>query len=243
MERLQLLILSQDPSLVGLVRATLQGLDAAGCYIGTNSAPALELLRSRHFDGIILDCNDLACAQEILTRIRRGPSNRQAPVVAVGHSATDMRTIQDSGVNFTVCKPVSPATIKALLNKAFGAMQREHRRYFRYGVSVPVSIGTKKECFTSARLINVSAEGLAVLLRRSAKPEGTVSLRFDLPSIEPFRIGAEGEVAWADAEGRIGINLSHMPVEARRKYCEWLDVLHSQLEFRRLTEEASQCKP
>jgi tRNA(Phe) wybutosine-synthesizing methylase Tyw3 len=61
-----------------------------------------------------------------------------------------------------------------------------------------------------------------------------------LPSIEPYRIDAEGEVAWADAKGRIGINLSHMPVKARRKYAEWLDVLHSQLEFRTLSEEASQ---
>ena len=36
----------------------------------------------------------------------------------------------------------------------------------------------------------------------------------------------------------MGIKLSHMPVEAWGKYAEWLDVLHGQHEFRRLTEEA-----
>ena len=75
------------------------------------------------------------------------------------------------------------------------------------------------------------------------KAEGTVNFSFDLPSIEPYRIEAKREVAWADAEGRIGIKLSHMSEEARRRYAEWLDVLHAQLEVRRLTEAASQSKP
>jgi len=137
-----------------------------------------------------------------------------------------------------VLKPVSPGTIKAQLNKAFDALQKEHRPYFRYTVNLPIFVGTEKEGFTPARLINVSAEGMAVLVRRSAQLEGAVSLRFDLPSIDPYRIAAEGEIAWTDAEGRMGIKLSHMPVEARGKYAEWLDVLHGQHEFRRLTEEA-----
>jgi len=214
-ERLQLLIFSQDSSLVGFVRAALQDLGVAGAHFDTDSARTLEILRSRHFDGIILDCNDLACAREILTRIRGGPSNRQTPVTAIVNDATDLRGIQSSGANFNVCKPVSPATLKAHLNKAFDAIRKEHRRYFRCAVSVPLFVGTEKDGFTSARLINVSAEGLAVLLRRSPKLEGTVSLRFDLPSIEPYRIDAEGEIAWADDESRMGIKVSHMPQEAR----------------------------
>jgi CheY-like chemotaxis protein len=243
MERLQLLISSQDSGLVGLVRAALQDLGVAGSYFDTDSARALEVLRSRHFDGIVLDCNDLACAQQILATIRRGPSNRQTPVIAIVNHVTDMRAIQSAGANFNLCKPVSPGTLKAQLSKAFDAIQKEHRRYFRYTVSLPLFVGTGKESFTSARLINVSAEGLAVLFRRSENLEGVVKFRFDLPSIDPYRIDAEGEIAWTDAEGRMGIKLSHMPTEARRKYAEWLDVLHSQHEFLRLTEEANQRKP
>jgi CheY-like chemotaxis protein len=100
MERLQSWILSQDSSLVGFVRAALQNLGVAGCYFDTDSTRALEVLRSRHFDGIILDCTDLACAQEILTGIRRGPSNRQTPVIAIVNDAMDMRAIQSYGANF-----------------------------------------------------------------------------------------------------------------------------------------------
>ena len=85
-----------------------------------------------------------------------------------------------------VLKPVSPGTIKAQLNKAFDALQKEHRPYFRYTVNLPIFVGTEKEGFTPARLINVSAEGMAALVRRSAQLEGAVSLRFDLPSIDPI---------------------------------------------------------
>ena len=74
MDRLQLLILSQDSRLVALVREVLQDLSVAGSYFGT-ATRALEVIGTRHFDGIILDCDDLASAQEILRRIRRGPSN------------------------------------------------------------------------------------------------------------------------------------------------------------------------
>jgi len=118
------------------------------------------------------------------------------------------------------------------------AIEKEHRRYFRYTVDLPLFVGTEKDSRTAAKLINISAEGLAVRLSRSVKLEGKVNLSFDLPSIEPYRIEARGEVVWADAEGRTGIKLSHMPEEARRRYTEWLDVLHAQHEFRRLTEEA-----
>jgi len=94
MDRLQLLILSEDPNLAGLVRAALQDLRVAGCYFGAESTRILEILGSRHFDVIILDCNDLACAQEILKRIRGGASNRQTPVIAIVNRTEDMRAIQ-----------------------------------------------------------------------------------------------------------------------------------------------------
>ena len=243
MDRLQVLILGEDPNLVRIVRAALQDLAIDGCHSCTDSAHALRVLERRHFDAIIVDCEDMACAQEVLTKIRSGPSNRQSPVITLLNGPADVRAIQSCGANFNVFKPVSSGTIKEQLSKAVDAMQKEHRRYFRYTVSLPLFVGTERQGFTCVRLINVSAEGLAVLVRTPAKPEGAVRVRFDLPSIEPYRIEAEGEIAWADAEGRVGIKLSNMPTEARRKYGEWLDVLHAQLEFRKLTQEASQCKP
>jgi CheY-like chemotaxis protein len=237
MERIQLLILSQDSELLALLRAILQDVAAESCHLPVDPARAFESLASRHFDGIILDCDDVASAKQILARIREGPSNRQSPVVAVLSGTAEMRAFRKGGANFCICRPISLENIRTQLNKAFDVIQREHRRYFRYPVSQPLFLGAEKDAVTSARLINVSAEGMAVSVLRPIKLQGTVRSRFDLPSIEPYQVEATADVIWADAEGRVGIKLLNMPSEARRKYSEWLDVLHAQLEFRRFAEE------
>jgi len=242
-ERLQLLILGQDPEIVALVRATLEGLGVAASYSSPDSTAASEILANHHFDGIILDCADPDWGREMLKKIGTGQSNRQSPIIAIVNSLTEVRAVQKSGVDLTICKPISRDTITSHLRRAFDAMQSEHLRYFRYPVSQPVWVGTKTDDLASARLLNVSQDGLALWLKTSRRLEGAVILTFDLPSIEPYRIEARGEIAWCDADGRIGIKIVHMPGEARRKYDEWLDVLHSQLEFRRLTDEANRGKP
>ena len=242
-ERLQVLILGQDPEIGALVRATLEDLGITGSCSSPDSTAASEILANHHFDGIILDCADPEWSREMLKKLRTGQSNCQSPVIAIVNSVTDVRAVQKSGVDLTICKPISRDTITSQLRRAFDAMQSEHLRYFRYPVSQPVWVGTKTDDLASARLLNVSQDGLALWLKTSRRLEGAVILTFDLPSIEPYRIEARGEIAWCDADGRIGIKIVHMPEEARRRYGEWLDVLHSQLEFRKLIQEVSQSKP
>jgi CheY-like chemotaxis protein len=237
-EPLQLLVLGEDSGLLALIRTAVEGAGFAGCYVGSNSNRVFELLARRHFDGIILDCDDMARAQEILTRTRGTPSNRQSPVIAVVDGSTALLAIQNYGISFIISKPLSELTLKKKLDEAFDAIEREHRRYFRYKVSLPLAVSARAGDLASARLLNVSAEGMAVRLSRSPRLDGAVAVASDLPSIEPFHIEAKGEIAWSDEDGRVGIKSLRMTPEARRKYGEWLDVLHSQLEFRRLGNEA-----
>lgn len=234
MDRLQVLILGQDRNLLSGMRAALQSPGVVGSHFRSDSVHALEALARRHFDGVIIECDDLARAQELVSKIRVGPSNRKCPVLAVLKNMTDQRTIPNSEANFTVCKP---AQIKAQLSQALDSMRCEHRRYFRYPADLPLLVGSEQGSFTTARLLNVSEEGMAFWVGRGVTLEGTIRLRFELPSIEPYRIEAKGEVAWRDAEGRTGIKLVYLAGDARRRYMEWLNVLRAQLDFRRLTEE------
>ena len=247
MDRLELLISGPDPNLFRIVRTALEDPGIAGCHFSADPAQAIEVLARRHFDGIILDCEVVASAQEVLSKIRKGPSNRQSPVVALLNSPAALPAIQTYAAVFTVFKPLSAAKIMKQLNNALDAMQEENRRYFRFTVTLPLLLGAGKNTspaesinteLVNAELINVSAEGIAVRLSRSIRPEGMLNLTFDLPSIDPYRIQAIGEVVWTDAQGRMGIKLCHMPLEARQRYTAWLDVLYAQHELRRLNEEA-----
>jgi len=79
-ERLQVLILVQDPETVALVRATLENLGVTASYFSPDSTAASEVLASHHFDGIILDCADPEWSREMLKKIRTRRSNRQSRV-------------------------------------------------------------------------------------------------------------------------------------------------------------------
>jgi CheY-like chemotaxis protein len=252
MDRLELLISGPDPNLFRIVRAALEDPGIAGCHFSTDPAQAIEVLARRHFDGIILDCEVIASAQEVLSKIRKGPSNRQSPVVALLNGPAALPAIQHYAAVFPVFKPVSAAKIMKQLTKALDAIQEENRRYFRFAVTLPLLLSTGentlpaertnaeriKADLINAEVINLSSEGMAVRLSRSIRPVGMLNLTFDLPSIDPYRIEAVGEVVWTDAQGRMGIKLCHMPLEARHRYTAWLDVLYAQNELRRLNEEA-----
>lgn len=130
---------------MGLVRAAQQDLAFAGCYLPMDLPGAFEVLRSRHFDGVILDCRDASSAKQILARIREGPSNRQSPVIAVINGTAEMRVFLEAGANFFICRPISAETVKAELNKALDAVQKEYRRYFRHQVNLPLLLGIVKD--------------------------------------------------------------------------------------------------
>jgi hypothetical protein len=70
-------------------------------------------------------------------------------------------------------------------------MEREHRRYCRHKVDVPVEL----LCYTgetfTGKIINVSEDGLALSRFGPAAVEGVVTVQFGLPGAEPqtFRYG------------------------------------------------------
>src|SRR5580704_11130606 len=123
MDRLEVLIFGPDPNLFRIVRTALEDPGIAACHFASDPAQAIEVLARRHFDGIILDCEVTACAEQVLSKIRKGPSNRQSPVVAILNGPADLPAMRHYATVFTVCKPVSAATIRKQLNKALDAMQ------------------------------------------------------------------------------------------------------------------------
>jgi len=63
MDRLKVMIFGQDPNLVRIVRAALEDLGIDGFHSCNDSAQAIEVLARQHFDGIVVDCDDLALRQ------------------------------------------------------------------------------------------------------------------------------------------------------------------------------------
>jgi len=228
---LQCLLLTQDHSLLDLVRPSLQsyGIEVE---IRNEVQSAAEVSTRRHLDGFILDCDDVPGGTGLVHQVRKGRSNQHSTLFAIVNGKTSFPQALEMGANFVLSKPVRKEQLCSYLKIARVFMIREHRRYFRYTVDVPLTLQTPCQEIFPGRLVNVSEGGLALRMLKAGGISGTVRVCFDLPSITPHRIELKGEVVWADKEAQIGVRFHYVPDDARIDFLNWLSLLESQMVLR-----------
>lgn len=200
---------------------------------------ALEIANRRHFDGFVIDCDAVPDGLDVLTAIRHTSANReQSVILAIVNGATGISTAFDSGAQFVVGKPLDKARLRPFLENAIPQMEREHRRYFRYPVHAVVQIQTTGDEAISAAMVNVSEGGLAVGSGRLLKTDEIVSVRFEIPSIEPHPFTAKAQVVWS-SDMRTGMRFLFIDQECRSVFAAWLEMLARQEKAREFNPNSS----
>lgn len=237
--QLQCLLVTREHELLELVRPALEnsGLEVE---VRAEAASALEICRRRHLDGFLVDCDDVPGGRELLASIRGSGSNRMSTILAVVNGVTSINQALEEGANFVLGKPVLPERFYSYLKVARVFMEREHRRYFRFAVNLPVRFYRDQDVYAEGTMLNLSEGGLALRMPAGRRLEGTVRVGFDVPSIDPFHVDAKGEVVWSDGSGVVGIRFLYMGDESRRHLLGWLEQLHAQMELREGGEAAAE---
>jgi hypothetical protein len=124
--------------------------------------------------------------------------------------------------------------LRNVLDIAIAKMEREHRRYFRYDVDVPVRFQNPPGQSLTASMKNVSEGGMAIKLANPVKLKGVVIVEFELPSIEPQPFHAKAEVIWSDSFVA-GLRFLYVEKECGAHLQTWLDTLESKARFQELT--------
>lgn len=234
--RLQCLLVTREHELLELFRPALEhsGMEVE---VRAEAASATEICRRRHLDGFLVDCDDVPGGQELMGSIRGSSSNRMSTILAVVNGVTSINQALERGANFVLGKPVEMERFHSYLKVARVFMEREHRRYFRFSVNLPVRVYRDEEQHMEGSLLNLSEGGLALRLAAGRRVEGSVHVSFEVPSIDPYRIDAKGEVVWSDGAGLIGVRFLYMADRARRQLLSWLEQLHAQMELREGAED------
>jgi hypothetical protein len=81
-----------------------------------------------------------AQARAFLQKVRHSPSNRTSVMFAISDSDAETTVALKEGSNFVVRIPLTESSINQNLRAAYGLILREHRRYFRCPVEVPVTL-------------------------------------------------------------------------------------------------------
>jgi hypothetical protein len=227
---LQCLAVTRDSNLLGNIKAPLSEHDAS-LDLRQDSASALELVSRRHWDGLVIDCDDVPGGTETITQVRNSRSNKQTLIFAVVNGSTSVDTALDLGSTFVLCKPVQEIRWRSVLGAALPKMEREHRRYFRYDADLPVQLRDHDGQTCRARMKNVSEGGLAIQPVDPMRLEGVINVEFEIPSVEPQVFRAKAEVVWSDAFV-MGLRFLYAEEASGRTLQAWLNWLEAQLQFR-----------
>ena len=126
-----------DPTLLGHVQTSL-GTHGASLHLRQDSASAIEFVSRRHLDGLVIDCDDVPGGTKAIPELRNSSANKQTLILAVVNGLTSAEEALDLGADFALSKPIQQTRLRSVLDIAIPKMEREHRRYFRYDVDLPV---------------------------------------------------------------------------------------------------------
>lgn len=225
---LESLLISQDASLLGVLRPTLEKL-AVNVEVCSGAQTGGVLLGQRKFDAVIVDCDDMPGGVELLTSLRKTQSNASSVAFAVLNGQTTTQQAFQIGANFVLQKPLTPLNATRCFNAALNFMVRERRRYFRHPVEMQVRISLPESVELQATTSNLSEGGMAIKLKGKLPKDVIATYRFTLPgSGSPLEF--RGSTAWADGSGNAGIRFVEIPQTSLYQLEKWItDRIHDEL--------------
>jgi len=214
------LLVCSDAQTVQVLRASLQdmGISVESCG---DLRMARARLEDRHFDAVLVDCQDEPAAIELIVQARNTSTNKTAAVIGIVNGQNDVRAIFAKGANFMLYKPISRERAAHSMRAARGLMQSERRIRPRIALQANTSVAYAGEENVPAALVDLSEDGIAFRSDSKLPPYCKVYFQFSPPQSTSL-IRLSGEVMWQDSSGRVGIRFSQVPQTSRRVLNDWL---------------------
>jgi CheY-like chemotaxis protein len=203
------------------LRVLRPALDEVGIQaeLRSSAADAVDALAKAHYSALLLDF-DLMDATIVARAGRLRPADRRPVAFAMIGALTEMAATFRAGANFVLYKPLKSDQITRSLRAGRVFMQPERRRsrrrkletlvYLQFGIAALPAI-----------VLNLNRDGLSLQASEPLPPVQHVPLRFVLPGTTHI-IEGDGEVTWADDNGRAGMLFKKLSTASRRCLEQWL---------------------
>jgi CheY-like chemotaxis protein len=185
-------------------------------------------LAERHFDALLVDCEEENAAVELIVHARKSSPNKTIVAIAMVDERNEVRNIFATGANFVLYKPISRERAAHSLRAARSLMQKERRTRPRIPVQADASIAYAGREDVPAALLDLSEQGITFRAEGKFPPCCKVYFQFALPENSSL-IRLSGEVMWQDSSGRVGIRFAQVPPTSRRVLNQWLQTNLSSL--------------
>lgn len=222
---LQSLLLSRDQEIIRVLQRVLSDLEIE-VEVCTGPEKAAQELARKKWDAIIIDCDDVHGALDVLRSVRQTPSNKSSTAFAIINGITSVRNAFELGANLALEKPLTADRARHSFRAVHGMMLAERRRYYRHPVDMALALkfedkDSHRNYEILASAINLSEGGMAVKLKSVlADITAIATLRFILPGTHNW-IETNGSIAWADGEGQAGIRFENPPSVVKENLARW----------------------
>ncbi len=136
---LQSLLLSRDDDVIRVLRRVLNDMEIE-VEVCTGSDRASEELARHKYDAVIIDCDDVHGAVDVLRSLRKTRSNKTSTAFALVNGITTLRGAFELGANLALEKPITADRAKHSFRAVHGMMLQERRRYYRHDVDIAVTV-------------------------------------------------------------------------------------------------------
>jgi len=224
-------LLISDDAAAAVLTPVLSSLGST--VLRCSQAEAAKRLTRERFCAVVVDFEDSRFAPHsfpspqpanaglILRQAQQGIPGHRAVTVALLSDRAKVRDAIAAGAHFILYQPISAAQARVSLQAAAALIKRDRRRTHRVPVQVPVQLKAGGDKAMEGILLDLSCEGLDVLLPQPMAPATAMHVNFTLPGTGTA-VDANGEVAWANANGETGVRFLELAGEVRQKMQEWL---------------------
>jgi DNA-binding response OmpR family regulator len=217
---MHLLLLSHDMETVTAFRrsSSEMGIDL---YLCEEAQEARSALREHRYDAVVIDCDDTHAGRTVLKSVRQARANRAAVVLAILNGDTQGADAVDMGANLVLNKPVSCDLVRQELRRVRALVGVDERRFSRHPAEGTAYVSFGRTIDRRAEIVNLALGGMGLRMHDPVKEDDILRLRFQLPGTATV-IQAQGEIAWADPRGGVGIRFVSLAGNSRIELEKWV---------------------
>lgn len=183
-------------------------------HVTANDQDAASVLMNDKLDAVIIDWQEVENLGEFLQSIRKSKMNKDVIQVAIARDLLDLRQAFSAGIQFLIHKPPSVVQISRCLEAMQAAILKQRRKAHREPVRITAAVSTRGEHLQGATIVNISNDGLGLLLNHRSCPTtaelglgAEVSFAFSLPETRTIVRGT-GIIVWINRNGSAGLHFN-----------------------------------
>lgn len=178
-------------------------------------------------DLVVLDLEDAATAESLVTAIRRSSMSKTAVILGLLSDPGKVTQAFGAGFNFVLYRPLTQDNARPSLRAAIALLQRERRRQFRVPVQLPVTLSCDGDQELEGILLDLSEGGMDVLAAKPLAPGQAISVKLCLPP--DIAMLAHAQVVWANPNGQSGLQFMDSDQQQAGALSAWLGANAPQL--------------